>query len=128
MGLQSRRVRSCHAKGVGQECISSRCLPTQGQPCGLTHLPRNQRRPKASILPYYKVKAGLQTLPREATRDKFIQKPLTDYRRGAVPGNREGGSFTFCLGFSLGCGRGIHFEGGVRNTKCIVVPLDTSRF
>lgn len=67
-------------------------------------------------------------LPREATRDKLIQKPLTDYRQGAVPGNREGGSFTFCLGFSLGCGRGIHFEGGVRNTKCIVVLLDTSRF
>lgn len=31
-----------------------------------------------------------------------------------------------CLGFAPGCGRGIHFRGGGRNTKCIVVVLGTS--
>lgn len=36
------------------------------------------------------------------------------------------GKLHFCPGFSLGCGRGIHFQGGGGSTKCIVVPLVTS--
>lgn len=36
------------------------------------------------------------------------------------------GKLRFCLGLSLGCGRGIHFQGGGGSTKCIVVPLVTS--
>lgn len=50
----------------------------------------------------------------------------TDCRQGVPNLGTGGGSFTFCLSFSLGCGRGIHFQGGGGSTKCIVVPLVTS--
>lgn len=105
--------------------------PPRGRPsCGLTHLLRNQRRRKSSlVLPYSKVKAGLPTgclLGGCVGRSHSVKFRDTDCRQG-VPNLGTGrGSFTFCLSFSLGCGRDIHFQGGGGSTKCIVVPLVTS--
>lgn len=48
--------------------------------------------------------------------------------RRQVPhlGTGKADASPFCLGFSLNCGRGIHFQGRGRKNKCIVVLLHTS--
>lgn len=123
-------MRGFQARGVGRECIPGRHLAAQGAAFLWPGPPAPEpEEPQAFDFALLQSEGrSTNRLSREAVWDNYIQFNSETLTVGKVPhlGTGKGEASPFRLGFSPGFGRGIHFQGVVRNTKCIVVQLHTS--